>query len=682
MLQVCKLINIFNILIKQLQKIFLIIIIMNNSYNFLFDYFIIKKNISQTSLEKNSNIFKETEEDKISILNKYKIEIINYIINNKISIKIVKDSALLEYLDSNLNLLSNNSNNIESFFKKFINFKYDIIKINQNIYSFFNEKISFKNPITIENKRKFFKISYQPYNEHSSDKKKIDTTLQILTSGNFINVSIPSIGTIDNFYNFIKKFINIKQMDESILEILPFNDLEIYKKISEKLLDISNNNLYSFNKNSIETLIENMIKNIDIKFEDSYYINKKINPAYIIPYNIDIGKDMIKNFEKNELSKYKKPETIIQHNNELILYVLNKLDEVSLEERIKKLETQNYKNILYCYLFYVINIFTNILIKYVDNVDSLLDNILESKEERFKILNIKDAFDYTSLLQKSIFNLKYILLNNFYDLFLPAKILTGNYGMKIDNNKCYIPESLFLNSNDKILEDYPFKKDSPYTTVFNDQMIKVDEIKFKKFITNIRDKNNDIYKSDFLLEFGGEAYDNEIMENSINILEKYYKKILLNNNFTLFIIGKISDYFKTNNIPYNFIEDIKPYKDNMKNSKLSSNNRSSIEKKLIMIYDFNFQKFILFFIKYVNILKKIKNSILEYRNNFYSARDNYYLCSKAFFLKSRAIKLISEKYIQDIKLKVSILTKYNEIDKKYKDELNKYIKILKNTPQL
>lgn len=653
-----------------------------NSYDFLFDYFIIKKNISQNSLEKNSDIFKETKGDEMSILNKYKIKIINYIVNNKISIKIVKDSALLEYLDNKLNLLSNNSNDIESFFKKFITFKYDIIKINQNIYSFFNERISFKNPITIENKRKFFKISYLPYNEHSSDKKKIDTTLEILTSGNFINLSIPSIGTIDNFNNFIKDFINIKKMDMSILEILPFNDLEIYKKISEKLLDIPNNNLYSFNKNSIENLIENMIKNIDIKFEDSYYINKKINPAYLIPYNIDIGKDMIKNFEKNELNKYKKPENIIQHNNELILYVLNKLDEVSIDERIKKLETQNYKNILYCYLFYVINIFTNILTKYVDNIDLLLLNILESKEERFKILNIKQAFDYTSLLQKSILKLKYILLNNFYDLFLPAKILARNYGMKIDdNNKCYIPESLFLNSNDKILEDYPFKKDSPYTTVFNDQMIKTDDIKFKNFITNIRDKNNDIYKPDFLLEFGGEAYDDEIMEKSINILEKYYKKILLNNNFTLFIIGEIHDYFKTN-IPYNFIEDIKPYKDNMKNPKLSSNNRGSIEKKLTIIYDFNFQKFIIFFIKYVNILKKIKNSTLEYRNNFYSTRDNYYLCAKAFFLKSRAIKLISEKYIQDIKLKVSILTKYNEIDKKYKDELNKYIKILKNTPQL
>ena len=649
----------------------------HNNYSFLYNYFIIKKNISINNLENNENIFKIKIDDEISILNKFRLDIENYIVHNKISnndLKIIEKFEILKYLSDNYFEKNILKGDIELFCEELLSFKYAIIIMNEKINSFFTEKISYTNPIKIKNKHLFLKNDLLKKNINMyENSEKIRVTLDILTEGGIINKTLPSLGTVKNFVNFIDFLVNNKKINENILHKLAFNNLEIYKKISQCLLDISDNNLYNFNKNMIENMIENMIKNIDINFENIYYVNKKINSLYIIPYYIDTKKNEINYIDKNELNKIKKYEDLIKHNNKLFLYVTNNIYVSTKEESIKNLDKKNYKNVLACYLFYIINIYTSILMKYVDSVDMLLKDILESKEDRFKILNIKSAFDYTSLLQKSILKFKYILFNNFLNLFRPSKFLAGNYGMKVDENKCYSPESIFWNSNEYIIDNYPFKDGSKYNDKNDALIININKDKLQKFITTIENKS-DIYKSDFLLEFGGEVFDNETMEESINILKEYYKLLLLNNNFVLFIIEIIINYFKLKNMPYNFIEDIEIYKSIITNSRMNNNIRSNIEKILIKKYELNIEKCVNNSIKYYDLKKKMNKSELIDLTKFYSKRDLYYLEYTIFYLKSKIIFLISDKYITDIKLKNYLLKKYTEIKKKYTSILKKKYK--------
>ena len=81
--------------------------------------------------------------------------------------------------------------------------------------------------------------------------------------------------------------------------------------------------------------------------------------------------------------------------------------------------------------------------------------------------------------------------------------------MKVDENKCYSPESIFWNSNEYIIDNYPFKDGSKYNDKNDALIININKDKLQKFITTIENKS-DIYKSDFLLEFGGEVIGIEV----------------------------------------------------------------------------------------------------------------------------------------------------------------------------
>ena len=117
-------------------------------------------------------------------------------------------------------------------------------------------------------------------------------------------------------------------------------------------------------------------------------------------------------------------------------------------------------------------------------------------------------------------------------------------------------------------------------------------------------KKYDIYKKNIILEFGGFCFNNLLIKKSIKILSEYYHSIQKNNNFNIYIIDKITDYFKNKNIPFELIENIESLKNTLSSTTLNNFERSDIEKKILKKYEYNIEKSTNNYIKLMSIRKK------------------------------------------------------------------------------
>lgn len=666
-----------------------------------YNYFITKKNVSINILKKNivTNIFKT---NSISILKKYESNIQSYIKDNKLNLNELENNKILEKISNYYDIYILNKQNIEYFFKLFIEMK-DIINENENNILYFlafnknkeylyDENNYLINPISHKNfKLGFLNKNYIETNNYLNDNVKLG--FDILTQGDIINFSLPSIGPMykylsnnNNYFDFITYIINNKDIKLDITSKIPLTNLKLFNNINKCLLDISykniTNNLSSnsdleenlfntntnnqsiFNNQSIKNLIKRRIEGIQINLKDIFFTissnNKKkdkLKSEFIIPYKID--KNEIKEMTKNEVDKIREYDKLVENNNNIFIYVIEDIFEED-HNKIKKLDNKNYKNVISCYLFYIINVLCKILNLYVDEINNILINVIKTKNNIVQILNIKSAFEYTSLLEKSVLKFKKILLNNFYRLFLPSGIEEGNYGMKVNDNGCYIPESNFVNSNDYIINKYPFHIQNPSKNII------LKEDLMKEFLICVPQKT-DIYDNKFTLEYGGLFLNKEIRNQTIKILINYYKEYQKYNKFNLFIIDKIINYINVDkNIPYEVMNEYLPLFINMSDP--------SFTKKILNIFEMNMRKTIDYYIKITKINSKIKILKKTEIKSFMSKKEIYELTFNTLRTKTLCIIDICEKVIQNTKDKNNIINKMFEIKKKYEDILKKYLK--------
>lgn len=687
--------------------------------NYPYNYFETKDNISINKLSYIPDILYERTVKK-SILEDYKIDIDNYIKNNKLDLNILKNFTLLENISNNyFNKKLLNEKNIDIFSNLFIESKYIIIenqnninlflklnkKINNKIFQKYNQEKFLLNPINNKNKDLNFLniniiINNINRNLYNDDTEKIKILLDIMLYGNILNNTLPSIGLIKqslsisnpklNFCDFIYDVLNIND-NENISDKIPLLSLDIDCKISELLLNISNNFLYNVNSNKIEDLVKNMIKGIKINLEKIFFENTKIKNQYIIPFdvekNIKTSKNEIKYINKNKIDKIKNLNDLINHNNKAIVFVLSEIyiDPDSLNISLKNIEKPLYKEVLASFLFYIIRLIYDINKEYINKIENIIIDLAESRNKRFGFLNIIDTFEYIKLLNISLLKFKKILLNNFYNLFIPSKYDKYNYGFYLNDNNLFVPQlnSVFLASNEKIFEEYPFNKCSKTYSQFtfnkkeNPFEVGLHEILLKKnienFILNIQEKN-DIYDNS-LLEIGIYAFDNKIMNYSNNILNKYYNLLYKNNSFILFIISKILDNFNIKKyIPYELIEDLENEKDIMIMPSLPEDQYQNIEKKLINKYEYNNEKLTSYYLKVLTVRKNIKLSKKENFEKMNKLEQKLLLSFNIYVTKSLLIKNISEKIVVNIKLKNSLKEKFINIKKKYEKIIENFIK--------
>ena len=650
-----------------------------------YNYFMTAKNISRNELNNVSYIFNKNLYYKKSILEMYRKEINEYIENNKIKIyEIEIKNSILSNLSQLYSRYLIEELNPKLFFTYFLDYKLQLLDNINNIDTLkkifetitkkniedYNEKLLFMNPLNNHYMSKINDSDIESIIDkkyinlyHSNNTKfisNITKCILILIQGNYINLSLPSIGIIYNNLNnknikytivdFICKIVNIKEDNfKSICSNISFKDLDL----GTYICDI----LFKYNTNKpIVTTFKNMINNININIVDILTIKIKnklsknsrvVKSEYIIPYKYieKKNKDDIILLDKNDYNKFRKTKDLVEKNNNIIIYVLNQINN-----DYTKLDTPNYKNVLACYLFYIINLTTEIYNLYIDKIDDILKQLIQSEHNIFKDLNIEEAFNYTSLLKKSIYKFKLILLNNFHSFFLPTQILSGSYGMKINEYGSYIPESILINDNQFIKDNYPF--------YVNENNIICNPNNLKKYILNISYKN-DIYDKKNILEFGANIYDFELMKKSILILLHYYENLKIKNSFNLFIINLLYDNWKIKSIlPIEITNDI---------ISLDKYNKIFFENNILLKYENSIQKCVYYITAILNIRDKIKTNV----NNIELTRlESINLLSYVFY-NIRCLTIIS--YVKnsfiDINLKNKILEQLLNKKSKYEELL-------------
>jgi hypothetical protein len=511
------------------------------------------------------------------------------------------------------------------------------ININKNL---FTKNLRYENPVIYDDTLNPIKSLDDKLSEYDNDEK---TAIDNIILGNNINFSLPSIGPICSIYTPDLYKCDISSLIYTLittdgpsyppayLEHVPLFKQNIIETLSNILLQNNKeNNLWNIkigNSNNNKTLkyIKTYFKSVSISTADIFFDTKGIKTKYFIPYKQeDQQKDKIVEASSIPQSTVVEPtvfhkiQALIDANNIIINYVKDQIDI----HGSGYLNRAFVKNILCCYVFYVINLFYDFYKKYIDKLNDVIINISLSKYG--KELNISNGFKYIERLNISLLNFKKILLNSFYELFLPSITINNNYGMILNKDGFYIPAGSFISSNDEIIQNFPFKQNIFYR---NKDVNKKSLIKF--ILLNKSD--TDYYDDKLILELGGFSYNNMVTRNSISILNDFFNVLKKKNSLNIYLLELLELFFKEhscdvlNSYLINIIDEI---------------NISKKDKKFEEYYKKNLFSSATYFIEVLKIDKKIKSKKNTIGDEEYKKRNIYLLTSKILSFNSEICKYL------------------------------------------
>lgn len=536
------------------------------------NYFITEKIFTLKTLETSPAISVITTPNRKSIFSIYRDLIIKNIAENKLDDTTVNNNnekiekLYNDFKNINVGLSKDFFSKIYDFCKSMYDTKYLFLKEKKNYLKFssllrqlninknlFTKNLRYENPIT---------FSLNPnislnriLNDYDNEEKN---AIDNIILGNNINFSLPSIGPILSIYSsnncdistLIYTLITTDNapFPPNYLEYVPLFNQNITDTLSNILLQSDKeNNLWnvkignSTNNNTLK-YIKRYFKSVSISLTDIFFDTTGIKKKYFVPYKIEnniisetssIPSPALASSQEppQPLSKYDKIKAVIDSNNNIVNHVIQEM--VSNPNNLNK---QNMKNILCSYLFFVINLFYDFYKKYIDKLNDVIVSLSVSKYKNQ--LNIAYAFKYIEKLNISLLNFKKILLNNFYELFLPSSIINNNYGMILNKDGCYVPANSFIASNDDIRNNFPFKESIIHLNIVNNKISLINFMFLNK-------SNTDIY-DDKLLELGGFSYNNIITRNTISILNDFFDIDKRKNNLNIFLLELLERFFKEN----------------------------------------------------------------------------------------------------------------------------------------
>jgi hypothetical protein len=560
------------------------------------------------------------------------------------------------------------------------------ININKNL---FTKNLRYENPVIHNNALTPIQSLNDILSEYDRNEK---TAIDNIILGHNINFSLPSIGPICSIYTPIADKCDISTLiytlittDSGVyppnyLEHIPLFKQNIIETLSNILLENNKeNNLWNIkigNSNNNKTLkyIKTYFKSVNVSLGDIFFDATSIKKKYFIPYKQeDPTKDKIietSSIPQTTITPLEKIKELIDTNNNIINYVKDQIDA----NGFNYLNRLFIKNILCCYVFYVINIFYDFYKKYIDKLNDVIINISISKYG--KELNISAGFKYIERLNISLLNFKKILLNDFYELFLPSTTVNNNYGMILNKDGFYVPAGPFISSNDDIVKNFPFKQKILYRN-------KDDNIKSLINFILLGKSRTDYYDDNLILELGGFSYNNIITRSSISILNNFFDVYKKKNNLNIYLIELLEKFLKeyscdvlNNNLITNIIDET---------------TLSKKEKDFEEYYKKNLFSSATYFIEVLKIDKKIKSKKNSISDEEYKKRNIYLLTSKiltynseicnyllrdsAFLANDTIRKKLSDKFRE---YSSTVFDKINLMKQKYNE--NKIIKTSINKP--
>lgn len=640
-----------------------------------------------------------------------------------------------------------NPSRIEEFCKLFIKYKNYIITIIKDINSFFilfnvnhkkNENIYFSNPLNANTELSQLLIDAPFLRQRitqsilGTDENHIKIALSIFMNSSIINILMPSIGVIDfcpalnvqncnTFLNFIEFILNNMMTDESnISEQIPLKSLNVGDTLCDILLNdrpienlnVNNLNVFSnrFNNSAIRSNIIDIINRIKINLNDVIRYKKsktkenrvntkyKIKPEYIIPYKIHTpigvrGEDKIIYMKKSEIDKeLDSLDKTFLHNQRTLKFVIDQTvflylrnNQGDRELAITNLDKPNFKNVLACFIYILIRLIYTINKNYIDQINDTVVSMSSTKKGKFRGLNYKNALEYLSLLDMSLLNFRNILLNNFYNMFLPSKITKKGYGMTTDINGCFVPEPgcVFLGDSENILSNLPIAEcldmtGYVYPAIPNGNMYTIDPDKLYYFICRTFDKN-DIYDRTKILEMGGYVFNKDIIKFISKLLKEYYVHLKNVMEYNLFIFEKLTNYFNVKKmIPFEVIEDLQVFAAQMIRIPANITNINAayqeLERILFTKFEYDLSKSTEYYKKMYSTKMKITKMKQNNISKLYSYQDMYLMCFNIFYRRTTVLYNMTEKLLNNTKLKFSLLKKFNERKKFYEDEITNFMK--------
>ncbi len=467
---------------------------------------------------KKTSIIQEFKEEFILFFdkikkNKLKRESLPLILNDRNNF-----NNSLSVLNTNfIDLITNNfsdNDQFEAFSKILVNYMFNfkessdlflifdrinnLLKTNSSLKN--TKSLFYKNPIQnfnfIMDKNNFLPSSvtqYYDFRIDESSKKFYISGFDSYYFSNFIDLSQPSIGPLysifesinftqnpsfsnaskNNIFNFITHILN---GNNEFIDYTPLKSIHIDKVISRILLtdkesnyfglvETENNIQFSDEDIRLKSVIESSINGIQFTLNDvlkeGTKETSKVRSEYFIPYK-KTGNKIEKIKTISELPERLDASKVLRYNRNLIAQILNMQEEMS--SSYKKDDTQyilnqtNMKNAVALYVYLSIVLFYDVYKYYIDKLNAIIMELGDNN--RYKKTSIQSAFEFTEKLALSLLKYKKMLLNCFYNYFLPSKITAG-YGVVRNKEKGYFEidnKLLFEFSEMKNIFPFEFNK--------------------------------------------------------------------------------------------------------------------------------------------------------------------------------------------------------------------------------
>jgi len=664
--------------------------------HFPYNLFLTSNNLSLEQSNKN--------ESKESILEAYRVEIDRYLKENRISLFEMEKNHVLNRLNTIFLTMFRNSEFLE-FSKELVFLKYNLLDNISRIesYSTFSKDIkpssflSYQPNYSFLNPFDMYSDVYQNQSQNKSQnesqnrnqtKNNIGLNSSNITSQtpstfpyfnlyNTVNPTLPTLGDVISISEFVKCIVMMKE--SLIVPSIPIRKTNIAKYIVHLLfhgkadirneISISSSEL-DISNNKIKRIIESKINNIQFSLEDCMMqvksekentrdrVSKRVDSQYLIPFQYSSPTQSFVPFKtKTDIDmKTKSVSDVLKHNTNLLSIIIK---NVYTEHNKKYLYETNVMTVLSCFVFVIIQMISIIYKQYIYEIQKIIENISTSKEFTLLELNINDVFNYIGEIEKSVYKYKLVLLNNFYELFLPSSIDKSeysNYGMKKNDFGCYEPEVSFNVDNLVLYDMYPFQ----------------DLLHYQKslyFLSSVKNKY-DIYDQKVygenkkeVLEIGGFLHSIPL---TIQELENY--NIILQNKkikykFYIFLLDYLEKSFKSK-IPLESFSDIKDIHTLLMKNNLKFSEKSTLYDFLYEKYTFNIKQSIFHLNRLMQLHKESKSL---------KSKEILSISSNLYYLKSEGIISICKKYVKDNSTLNKLISSFEIVKIKY-EELLKYQK--------
>ncbi len=474
----------------------------------------------------NENIIKRKLNDtSTSLLSKYDNEIKSYLKKYKKNVLFyMTEDNNIDLLDEEFRKSLDNVNiNFDNFIKYLIKIKFNVVNQRKKCNDFLKNMNLIKNNLKFPSILKENNINKEIINnifnnddfslniesnqikilskmlkaEYFDDKKKEDSIHYLISNISYynnINILAPTIGNVylsNNLPASLSHMIlNICNGSNDISSFIPLHVQNIKDDISSLIIKKDSENIDYKKK-----VLSSILGNIDISYDSIMKDKNKIKKNYIIPYERkDSNSESSDSKYKFEYEKYitlSSSKEVLQKNLELVSQVLE-----YIETNPKNINKSNVKEILGLYVYFIISLFYDVYNAYFLKINGILYELNE--DQRYSNDNIDLGLAYIDKCMESLKMFKKILLNNFYDFFIPSK-LTKAYGIKLDDNGYVVCGSKLAIDDETLIKKYPFKH-------FKSSEIKLDInrdslLAINNFIVG-KKRSGDIYNPRELLYIG------------------------------------------------------------------------------------------------------------------------------------------------------------------------------------